>query len=174
MSSKKTRGIAGDKTICLPIEEGIEYDVLVQSPHEYRAYLDKMMEKYPELFPLEMEKGYKLQGLLISKRQNLITRRIRLKANKEAYQVRPDFVMPYMSERVELAEKALYLRSKGLSDEGIGRVLGKSEKHWYSVCQSLGRMSLVGSTVKSEEKLPQHLVADEKHSECQGKKSISP
>jgi len=25
MSSKKARGIAGEKTICLPIEEGIEY-----------------------------------------------------------------------------------------------------------------------------------------------------
>lgn len=174
MSSKKARGIAGDKTICLPIEEGIEYDKLVQAPHEYRAYLDKMMEKYPEIFPLEMEKGYKLQGLVISKRQKLTTRRIRLKVNKEAYQIRPDFVMPYMSERVEWAEKALYLRSKGVSYEGIAWVLGKSEKHWYSVCQSLGRISLVGSTAKSEEKLPKHLVADEKHSECQGKKSISP
>ena len=53
-------------------------------------------------------------------------------------------------------------------------MLGKSEKHWYSVCQSLGRISLVGSTAKSEEKLPKNLVADEKHSECRGKKSISP
>jgi hypothetical protein len=45
--------------------------------------------------------------------------------------------MPYMSERVELAEKALYLKSKGLSYEGIAHVLGKSEKHWYNVYQSL-------------------------------------
>lgn len=174
MSSKKARGIAGDKTICLPIEDGIEYDDLVKNPDEYRAYLDKMMEKYPEIFPLEIGKGYKLQGLVQSKRQKIITRRIRLKENKEAYQIRPDFVMPYMSERVELAEKALYLKSKGVSYEGIAWVLGKSEKHWYSVCQSLGRISLVGSTAKSEEKLPKHLVADEKHSECRGKKSILP
>lgn len=174
MSSRKARGIAGDKTVCLPIEEGVEYEDLVQKPEEYRAYLDKMREKYPEIFPLEIEKGYKLQGSVYSKRQKLTTRRIRLRANKEAYQIRPDFVMPYMSERVELAEKALYLRSKGLSYEGIARVLGKSEKHWYSVCQSLGRISIVGSTAKSEEKLPKHLVADEKHSECRGKKSISP
>lgn len=174
MSSRKERGIAGDKTICLPIEEGVEYEDLVRSPKEYRAYLDKMREKYPEIFPEVMEKGDKLQGLINSKRQKLTTRRIRLKSNKEAYQIRPDFVMPYRSERVELAEKALYLRSKGLSYESIGWILGKSEKHWYSVCQSLGRMSLVGSTAKSKEKLPQHLVAEEKHSECQGKKSISP
>jgi hypothetical protein len=41
MSSKKARGIGGDKTICLPIEDGIEYDDLVKNPDEYRAYLDK-------------------------------------------------------------------------------------------------------------------------------------
>jgi hypothetical protein len=66
-------------------------------------------------YRITTEKGYKLQGLVQSKRQKLITRRIRLKENKEAYQIRPDFVMPYMSERVELAEKALYLKSKGVS-----------------------------------------------------------
>lgn len=174
MSSRKARGIAGDKTICLPIEDGVEYEELVQNPKEYRAYLDKIREKYPEIFPEAMEEGYKLQGLVKSKRQQLITRRIRLKANQEAYQIRPDFVLPYMSERVELAEKALYLRSKGVSYEGIAWVLGKNEKHWYGVCQSLGRISLVGSTAKSKEKLPDHLVADEKHSECRGKKSILP
>ena len=85
MSPRKARGVAGDKTICLPIEDGIKYEDLVKNPHEYRAYLDKMMEKYPEIFPLEIEKGYKLQGLVQSKRQKLITRRIRLKKNKEAY-----------------------------------------------------------------------------------------
>jgi hypothetical protein len=77
-----------------------------------------------------------------------------------------------MSERTEIAEKALYLREKGLSYEGITYVLGKSEKHWYRLCQSLGRVSLVGSTVKRVKKLPVHLVADEKHSECKGKKFL--
>jgi hypothetical protein len=112
MSPRKARGVPGDKTICLPIEDGIKYEDLVKNPHEYRAYLDKMMEKCPEIFPLEIEKGYKLQGLVQSKRQKLTTRRIKLKENQEAYQIRPDFVMPYMSERVELAEKALYLKKK--------------------------------------------------------------
>ena len=84
MSSKKARGIAGDKTICLPIEDGIKYDDLVKNSHEYWAYLDKMMEKYPEIFLLKIGKGYQLQALLQSKRQKTITRRIRLKENKEA------------------------------------------------------------------------------------------
>jgi hypothetical protein len=172
MSPKKARGIAGDKSICLPIEEDIEYEKLVKDPQEYRNYLNKMVDKYPEIFPEEIEKGYKLHGFVESSRQKLTMRRIRLKENKEAYQIRPDFVMPYMSERIEIAEKALYLREKGLSYEGIAFVLGKSEKHWYRLCQSLRRVSLVGSTVKRVEKLPVHLVADEKHSECKGKKSL--
>jgi hypothetical protein len=41
----------------------------------------------PEIFPEVMEKGYKLQGLVNSKRQKLTTRRIKLKSNKEAYQI---------------------------------------------------------------------------------------
>ena len=171
MSPKKVRGIAGDKTICLPIEEGIEYENLVKNQQEYRNYLNQMIEKHPEIFPEEIEKGYKLHGFVESSRQKLKMRRIRLKENKEAYQIRPDFVMPYMSERIEIAEKALYLKEKGLPYEGRAFVLGKSEKHWYRLCQSLGRVSLVGSTVKRVEKLPLHLVADEKHSECKGKKS---
>ena len=65
MSPRKARGIAGDKTICLPIEEGVEYEDLVQKPKEYRAYLDKMREKYPEIFPEEMEKGYKSDSELV-------------------------------------------------------------------------------------------------------------
>jgi hypothetical protein len=29
MSQRKARGVAGDKTICLPIDEGVNYDELV-------------------------------------------------------------------------------------------------------------------------------------------------
>jgi hypothetical protein len=35
--------------------------------------------------------------------------------------------------------------------------------YWYRLERSLGRSSLVGTTVQSAERLPRHLVADEKH-----------
>jgi hypothetical protein len=35
--------------------------------------------------------------------------------------------------------------------------------YWYRLERSLGRSSLVGTTVKAPERLPRHLVADEKH-----------
>jgi hypothetical protein len=35
--------------------------------------------------------------------------------------------------------------------------------YWYRLERSLGRLSLVGTTVQAAERLPRHLVADEKH-----------
>ena len=34
---------------------------------------------------------------------------------------------------------------------------------WYRLERSLGRFSLVGTTIQAAERLPRHLVADEKH-----------
>jgi hypothetical protein len=100
------------------------------------------------------EAGYRFHGWVESSRQQIKTRRILLPRTKEAYQLRPDFVMPYMSETAEMADKALYLRKHGLSFEGIAYVLGRSEMHWYRLCQSLGRASIVGTTLKTEMALP--------------------
>ena len=154
MEKRRPRGTAGDKTICLPIDSGIDYGSLVENERDYRSYLEKKIEKYPELFPLGIKEGFRLHGFVTSKRQQIRTRRILLKANHEAYQIRPDFVTPYMSEKAEEAEKALYLRKHGLSYEGIAHILGRSEMHWYRLCQSLGRMSIVGTTVKGMTPLP--------------------
>lgn len=91
---------------------------------------------------------------MTSVRQQLKTRRIYLPHQKTAYQLRPDFVTPYMSETAEVAGKALYLRNHGISYDGIAYVMGRSEMHWYRLCQSLGRASIVGSTLKTEATLP--------------------
>jgi hypothetical protein len=40
------------------------------------------------------------------------------------------------------------------ASEGIAYVLGRSEMHWYRLCQSLGRASIVGTTLKTEMALP--------------------
>ena len=42
--------------------------------------------------------------------------------------------------------------------------------YWHRLERSLGRFSLVGTTVKDPERLPPHLVADEKHTPSSGKK----
>jgi hypothetical protein len=42
--------------------------------------------------------------------------------------------------------------------------------YWHRLERSLGRFSLVGTTVKDPERLPPHLVADEKHTTLAGQK----
>ncbi|MFG6103182.1 hypothetical protein U2F10_33390 [Leptothoe sp. EHU-05/26/07-4] len=154
MAKRKQRGTAGDKTICLPIADSIDYDQLVEDREAYREYLNEQIASYPELFPEGIEEGYRFHGWVTSARQHLKTRRIYLPKQKTAYQLHPDFVTPYMSETSELAGKAMYLRKHGLSYDGIAYVLGRSEMHWYRLCQSLGRASIVGTTLKTEESLP--------------------
>jgi hypothetical protein len=46
--------IAGDKTICLPIEDGLDYPALVDGSALFRQYVDQQIAAHPELFP----KGY--------------------------------------------------------------------------------------------------------------------
>ena len=148
MPQRKQRGIAGDKTICLPISESIDYGELVEDREAYRQYLDQQIQAYPELFPGAIHQGYRFHGWTESLRQHLKIRRIYLPSTREAYQLRPDFVTAYMSETAEVAAKALYLKHHGISYEGIASVMGRSEMHWYRLCQSLGRASIVGSTVR--------------------------
>ena len=45
----------------------------------------------------------------------------------------------------------------------MAEVFGRSPMYWYRLERSLGRFSLVGTTVQAAERLPRHLVADEKH-----------
>lgn len=154
MAKRKQRGMAGDKTICLPIGDDIDYTTLVDDRESYRTYLNQQIGLHPELFPEGMSQGYRFHGWTTSQRQGIKVRRIYLPSTHEAYQLRPDFVTPYMSETAAVASKALYLKHHGISYEGIAYVLGRSEMHWYRLCQSLGRASIVGSTVKTVAALP--------------------
>jgi len=154
MSERKKRGTAGDKTICLPIAEGIDYEQLVKDKAGFRTYLDCQIAEHPELFPVRIGEGYCLHGFVHSDRLEITTRRIRLKGNRDSYQIRPDTVMPYMVGTTEEAEKGLYLRRYGVPYEGIAHVLGHSAMYWYRATQAMGRVSIVGSTVKDPEAIP--------------------
>lgn len=90
-------------------------------------------------------------------------RRIELKATAEVFLVRPSFLMPYMVGRTEDVEKALYLRHWGVPFDALVYVFGRDAMYWYRAEMALGRPAIVGSTVKQPEKLPAHVLADEKH-----------
>jgi hypothetical protein len=146
--------IPGDKTICLPIVDGVDYEQLVEDTPRFRVYLDGQIAEHPELFPAEITDGYSFHGFRQSIKRGIRTRRIRLLATGAAYQIRPDFLMPYMIGTAEEIEKGLYLRRYGVPYEGIAHVLGHSAMYWYQATQSLGRVSIVGTTVKDAAAFP--------------------
>jgi hypothetical protein len=91
-----------------------------------------------------------------------------------AYTVRPFFVMPYHTAFADDIEKALFLRNVNVSFWALTYVFGRNDMYWYRMEQSLGRNSIVGTTVKSPERLPDNLGADEKHSRLKGEKVYVP
>ena len=156
--------IRGDKSICLPVSSEEQYRQLINDNSNFRAYLWQLYAKYPEIFPAAMDKGFCFHDWVVSSKQQLLMRRIKLKENSEVYQLRPDFIMPYMVAKTDEIEKPMYLRQFGVPFEALAYVFGRNAMYWYRIYLSLGRASIVGTTIKDPQKLPQHLVADEKHS----------
>jgi hypothetical protein len=152
--SQKDSTVPGDKTICFPIAENEDYDKLVKDRKSFRRYLDDLIEQHPEIFPREISEGYCFHGYRTSRKLGLVSRRIRLVSNGEAYQLRPDFVMPYMIGTTEEVEKGLYLRQYGVPFDAIAYVMGKDPMYWYRASMALGRPSMVGTTVKDAEAIP--------------------
>ena len=126
----------------------------MQDRKAFREYLDQHIALHPELFPAEIDQGYCFHGFRTSAKLGYVTRRIRLIANGEAYQIRPDFVMPYMIGTTEEVEKGLYLRTFGVPFDAIAYVMGRDPMYWYRASQAFGRPSIVGTTVKEGESFP--------------------
>ena len=165
------------RRITLPISEGA-YRMIIDDERVFRDYLNTMIELHPELFPQDIPTGYHLHGLsLVSKKMPEIrTRRIKLKAKdgmgrEQVYTVTPSFVMPYRTGYTDAVEKALYLHGKGISFEDMTYVFGKNDQYWYRLVVSLGRNDLVGTTIKFADNLPEHVLADEKHTRFNGEKA---
>lgn len=158
----------GCSTICLPIDKE-RYQRLVACPGSFRAWLDEAFRNAPELFPAAFKDGYRLKDSRVSSKQGLVLRRIECKSTGESFSVRPSFVLPYLSAECRDAEKVLYLRCYGVPFHALAHVFGKDSMHWYRLWVSLGRNSIVGTTVRKAD-LPEHLLADEHHRSLNGDK----
>jgi hypothetical protein len=164
-SQQKPRGCS---TICLLIDQD-RYQQLIDSPEEFRRWLDHAFRDMPELFPKAFASGYTLKDVRVSGKLGLRLRRIECKATGAAFTVRPSFVLPYMTGTTAEVEKALFLRSFGVPFWALTRVFGRDPMYWYRLEVSLGRNSIVGTTVRQAE-LPEHLLADEHHPTLDGDK----
>ncbi len=179
-STKKTdlKFNRGQKRICIPVEQD-EYQAVIEDSDAFRAVLDKNIIEYPAIFPPDITQGYKLNGLVTESRKipDVRMRRICLHAldnegKKQVYNIAPSFVMPYMVGYTEDVEKALFLHEKfGVPFWGLTYVFGRYDSYWERMAIGLGRCHLVGTTVQDPDKLPEDLLADEKHTKFNGEKA---
>ena len=155
--------IIPSRRITLPIPPD-DYEVVISDATQYRAYLDKLIARYPELFPSAIEQGYVLHDVLPASKKlvGIRLRRIGVKTEqgKQVYTVAPSFVLPYMTGLTDAVEKALFLREFGVPFWALTYVFGHNDLYWYRLATHLGRYDLVGSTVKVAAKLPEDLLND--------------
>src|SRR5262249_30071166 len=146
------------------------YTRVIHQPALFRQALDQFFHDYPELFPQAFAQGYTLKDHRDSAKRGLRLRRIRCKATSESFTVRPGFVLPYFTGYTDTVADPLFLRSFGVPFWALAEVFGKDSMYWYRLEVSLGRNSLVGTTVR-QKPLPQHLLADEHHQPRDGVKN---
>jgi hypothetical protein len=151
------------KSICVPFDTEEHYTACVANPESFRQHLTEVFGQHPELCPASIDEGFVLHDKSWSIKQQLMLRRMELKATAGVCLVRPSFLMPSMVGRTEEVEKALYLRHWGVPFDALVDVFGRDAMYWYRAEMALGRPAIVGSPVKQPEKLPEHLLADEKH-----------
>jgi hypothetical protein len=120
-----------------------------------------------------MARGFTLPDCTSSSRKQdgFQMRRIKL-SDGNAYQIRPSFVMPYLIAKISEVEKALFLCRWGVPFWALTYVFGRNDMFWYRAYVSLGRNSIVGTTVKDPDRLPKDLAADEKHTRFFGEKAF--
>lgn len=155
------------KRITLPIEME-RYNEIVDDCQAYRKWLDGMISKYPELFPENISDGYLLHDERSSaKLEKVRLRRICLKerdteGKEQVFTIAPSGVMPYFVGMTDEIEKALFLRRFEVPFWALAYVFGRDDQYWYRLENHFGRYNLVQTTIKDPEKLPKHLLADEK------------
>ena len=166
----KDKRPGGDRIIRLPLLQE-EYIQFVTDRFFAKKEIGRQYKEHPELFPVDFDCGYVLNGLTpLSAKQGCRQRRIRINKGKITFTIVPAFLMPYMTALTEDVEKALFLRRFNVPYWGLTYAFGRNNMFWYRQEQALGKFNIVGTTVKSPEKLPRDLLADEKHTSRRGKK----
>ena len=174
--SRTNQPSKGKQRICVPIEQE-KYTEILDDPKAFRRFVDEMVEAYPELFPSTIKEGYKLDGFTpqSKKMPEVRIRRIRLKTKPDdncgVYAIAPSFVLPYMRGYTDDVEQALFLRRFGVPYWALTHLFGRNDMYWYRLMTSLGRNSVVGTTLKQPKNLPTDILVDEKHTRLNGNKS---
>lgn len=170
--TKGTRTRQGTKTIIINIPES-NYPLFLKNISYARKVLDTALEEdiYQKIFPRGIvDVGYSFKGFTRkSKKQGLKKRRIKI--GDTIYRIHPAFIASYMRAKTADIKWALFIMRFGVPFWAIALVFGRNAMFWYRFWLDLGKNSLVGTTVFSEEKLPKHILGDEEHTRVKGKKA---
>ena len=140
----------------------LQYDEIWHDPRLVRAFVDDWVRSAPELFPAGFDRGYRLHGFgRPSRKLPGLTLRKVVTADGVSYWLRPSFVAGSMTGTADELSYPLLLAAHGVP---------ASEMYWYRLVERLGRVSLVGATVREPARLPSHLAADEHHADWAGQK----
>jgi len=142
----------GYRTIRLPLTES-EYDRFLTDRSYAKARREELYEECAALFPDALPWGYAFCGYTEpSITQPLLCRRIRLEQGRTVFTIAPALVMPSMAGRTQDVDHALFLRRFYVPCWAIAHVFGRDAMSWYRLEQGLGRLSRVGTTVKTPER----------------------
>jgi len=164
---EKEKRPRGSKTITVPFTQEI-HEKIIHDASLFRNYLDEQIELNPNIFPKEIDKGYEFHAFRTSGKLGGRTRQIKLKSNGAVYRIGPSYILPYNVGHVEDIWQAILLTCFGVPLWVISLLFGKNDMYWHRIVNSLGRNSVVGTTVYHPANLPKDLLADEKHSKLRG------
>ena len=141
----------------------------------FRQYLDGMITQYPELFPVTIRQGYTLHDILPEsvKMPGIRLRCIKVKANDgNGDEV---FTIPLLCNALhgrlhQRRGETSVFTSLGVPYWALAYVFGRDVQYWYRIDDHIGRNSIVGTTVKNPDDLPEDFLADEKHTRFNGQK----
>jgi hypothetical protein len=153
----------GAKQIVIPMTQQ-KYDRVWNNPVQVRQTVQQQLQTFPELFPARIEEGFHLAGFLpeSKKMPGIKLRQLKLSDGRQ-YTLRPSFVFGYMTGTVDEVEHPLLLLALGTPCWVVTEIFGHNDMYWQRHLERLGRNSLVGTTVRDAQQLPEDLVADEHH-----------
>lgn len=158
-----------NRTITLPIPENVYEEFMLDNDLAHKT-IQGFYDKIPELFPVDLSLGYKLNGKTRPSKKMAGFQMRKIEVLGINYQLRPSFMFPYCREKVDFVSKGLFLLKFGVPFWALAFVFGYNATWWYRIYIFLSSYDIVGTTVYEEKDLPRHLLGDEHHIKVKGDK----
>jgi len=163
--------IRENRTIVLPIEEK-KYKRFLKDNDFAHKELKRLHTEYPELFPLNFEKNYMLNGRTRpSKKLDFKMRKVQV--DGISYRIRPSFILSYNRAKTDDVSGALFLIKFGVPFWALAYLFGKNAMWWYRLFISLSYCNIVGTTIRDKTLIPKDIIADEHHIRILGNKAYA-